>query len=83
MIPGFSSHDMGSLGSMLAIAAGAIMVEKHVKLGRVDWSHFDDVALDLINGDFKKYVNDLRMAELMVGSENKKIQPSEHHKYFI
>jgi N-acetylneuraminate synthase len=83
LIPGFSSHDMGSLGSMLAIAAGAIMVEKHVKLGCVDWSHFDDVALDLINGDFKKYVNDLRMAELMVGSENKKIQPSEHHKYFI
>ena len=83
LIPGFSSHDIGSLGSMLAIAAGAMMLEKHVKLGHVDWSHFDDVALDLTNGDFKKYVNDLRMAELMVGSENKKIQPSEHHKYFI
>ena len=83
LIPGFSSHDIGSLGSMLAIAAGALMVEKHIKLGYVEWSHFDDVALDLNNGDFKRYVDDLRMAELMIGSENKKIQPSEHHKYFI
>ena len=80
---GFSSHDLGSLGSMLAIAAGAEMVEKHVKLGSAEWAHFDDVAVDLINGDFKKYVNDLRKAELMIGSEIKKIQPSEHHKYFI
>ena len=80
---GFSSHDLGSLGSMLAIAAGAVMVEKHVKLGSAEWAHFDDVAVDLINGDFKKYVNDLRKAELMIGSEIKKIQPSEHHKYFI
>lgn len=80
---GFSSHDLGSLGSMLAIAAGAEMVEKHVKLGSAEWAHFDDVAVDLINGDFRNYVNDLRKAELMIGSEIKKIQPSEHHKYFI
>ena len=79
---GFSSHDIGSLGSMLAIAAGAVMVEKHIKIGSVEWAHFDDVAVNLINGDFRDYILDLRKAELMTGSEIKKIQPSEHHKYF-
>ena len=79
---GFSSHDIGSLGSMLAIAAGAMMVEKHIKIGSVEWAHFDDVAVNLINGDFRNYILDLRKAELMMGSEIKKIQPSEHHKYF-
>ena len=79
---GFSSHDIGSLGSMLAIAAGAVMVEKHIKIGSVEWAHFDDVAVNLINGEFRNYILDLRKAELMIGSEIKKIQPSEHHKYF-
>ena len=80
---GYSSHDIGSIGSMLAIAAGATMIEKHVKIGSVNWAHFDDVAVNLINNDFKGYVLNLRKAELMVGSETKKIQPSEHHKYFV
>ena len=80
---GYSSHDIGSIGSMLAIAAGAKMIEKHVKIGSVNWAHFDDVAVNLINNDFKGYVLNLRKAELMVGSETKKIQPSEHHKYFV
>ncbi len=30
--PGYSSHDNGSLASMLAVASGAKMIEKHVKL---------------------------------------------------
>ena len=58
-------------------------IEKHVKIGSVNWAHFDDVAVNLINNDFKGYVLNLRKAELMVGSETKKIQPSEHHKYFV
>ncbi|WP_311950146.1 N-acetylneuraminate synthase family protein [Halomonas piscis] len=83
VIPGFSSHDIGSICSMMAVAAGAQMIEKHVKFGDVSWSHFDEVAVDLVNGDYTKLVKDIRMAEKIVGSETKEVHPSEHHKYWV
>lgn len=82
IVPGYSSHDHGWFGSALAVAAGARMVEKHVKLGNTEWAHFDAVALDLTRGEFKDYVAKVREAEVIVGSEEKTVQPSEHHKYF-
>lgn len=81
IIPGFSSHDIGSLCSQMAVAAGALMIEKHVKYGSVAWSHFDEVAVDLVNGDFEKFVQDIRLAERVVGSEQKTVKSTEHHKY--
>lgn len=83
LIPGYSSHDIGNLGSMLAVAAGAKMVEKHVKLGNVDWVHFDGVALDLLDNSFRHFVRDIRKAELMTGSKTKIIHHQEHHKYKV
>jgi len=80
--PGFSSHDIGSLCSQMAIAAGALMIEKHVKYGTVAWAHFDEVAVDLVTGDFASFVRDVRLAERIVDSEHKKVRSSEHHKYF-
>lgn len=83
IIPGYSSHDIGSICSMMAIAAGARMIEKHVKFGDVTWSHFDQVAVDLANGDFRQFVDDIRKAERVVGNEEKVIHNSEHHKYRV
>ena len=80
---GYSSHDVGSLGCMLAVAAGAKMLEKHVKLGDLDWIHFDGVAIDLYNNKFKDFVHDVRKAEVMCGSKNKTIHSQEHHKYVV
>lgn len=81
IVPGYSSHDHGWFGSALAVAAGARMVEKHVKLGNTEWAHFDAVALDLTKSDFKDYVQKIREAEIIVGEEEKSVRPSEHHKY--
>ena len=81
IIPGYSSHDLGSLGCMMAVASGAKMLEKHVKLGDVDWIHFDKVAIDLTTSDFKKFVDDVRIAEEITGTEEKVILDCEHHKY--
>lgn len=81
IIPAYSSHDDGWFGSALAVAAGARMVEKHVKLGDTDWAHFDAVALDLTTSQFRDYVTKIREAEILDGSEEKAIAPSEHHKY--
>lgn len=83
IIPGFSSHDIGSVCSMMAVAAGAQMIEKHVKFGDVSWSHFDEVAVDLVNGEFDKLVADIRLAERIVGAETKEVKKSEHHKYWL
>jgi sialic acid synthase SpsE len=83
VIAGYSSHDRGWLASGLAVAAGAKMVEKHVKLGDTDWAHFDAVAVDLANGDFAEYVRQVRTAELIMGSAAKAPTSSEHHKYAV
>ncbi|WP_445454320.1 N-acetylneuraminate synthase family protein [Flavobacterium sp. 25HG05S-40] len=81
LFPGYSSHDIGSLGCMMAVAAGAKMVEKHVKLGDLDWIHFDGVALDLATNQFETFVKDIRKASIMCGTRDKKIHKQEHHKY--
>jgi sialic acid synthase SpsE len=82
-VPGYSSHDIGSIGSMLAVAAGAKMIEKHVKLKDTKWIHFDSVALNLKNGEFTNFVSDIRTAEKITGSDEKKILKCEHHKYLV
>ncbi len=81
IIPGYSSHDLGSAGCALAVAAGARMIEKHVKLGNAEWIHFDKVAIDLKNDDFSKFVQDVRLAEEITGRETKCIMDCENHKY--
>lgn len=82
IIPGYSSHDYGWFASSMAVAAGARIVEKHVKLGNTEWAHFDAVALDLTTKDFREYVQKIREAEIVMGTGSKCINASEHHKYF-
>ena len=81
VIPGFSSHDIGNIASIMSVAAGARMIEKHVKIGDNSWAHFDDVALDLIRGDLDIFIESIRNAEKIYGVEDKFILDSEHHKY--
>lgn len=81
IVPAYSSHDEGWFGSAMAVAAGARMVEKHVKLADTDWAHFDAVALDLTTSQFRDYVGRVCEAETLMGSEEKAVAPSEHHKY--
>ena len=82
IVPAYSSHDFGPTASALAVAAGARMEEKHVKLGNTEWAHFDAVALDLTTREFADYVAAIREAEVIIGSEEKRVNESEHHKYF-
>jgi sialic acid synthase SpsE len=80
VIPGYSSHDIGSLGSILAISSGAKMIEKHIKIGRNDFAHFDETALDVFE-EFPEFVRNLRNTERVLGSQEKIIYDFEHHKY--
>lgn len=81
LIPGFSSHDPGSLGCQLSVGYGARMIEKHVKLKTEQWNHFDVVALSLEDQSFAKFCADIRLAEKYAGIGHKNITKSEHHKY--
>lgn len=83
VIPGYSSHDVGSLCCQLAVAAGALMVEKHVKYGNTPWAHFDNVAIDMLTDKFTEFVSDIRKAEICMGTSDKTILASEHHKYKV
>ena len=82
IVPGYSSHDVGELGCMLAIAAGAKMIEKHVKIGVTDWMHFDDTAIDIYD-ELPTFVNKLNKINIALGDGKKIIHFSEHHKYFL
>ncbi len=82
IVPGYSSHDFGWRASALAVAAGARMLEKHVKLGNTEWAHFDAVAVDLTTPLFLEYVDQIRETETILGSDIKRVNESEHHKYF-
>lgn len=81
IIPGYSSHDIGSLCCQLSVAAGGLMVEKHVKYGNTPWAHFDNVAMDMLTDKFKHFVDDIRLAEVCLGEDSKNVLSSEHHKY--
>ena len=52
-----------------------------MKLGDSEWIHFDGVAMNLENGEFNKFVKDIRAASIICGEETKKVHDSEHHKY--
>ena len=80
IIPGYSSHDIGFMGSMCAVFSGARMIEKHIKLGNSDFAHFDETALD-VNLEFPDFVEKIRAAELIYGEGEKVILDCEHHKY--
>lgn len=80
IIPGYSSHEPGSLGCIMAVAAGARMIEKHIKIGESDWLHYDDTALD-VNYEFPLFVEDVSRSFSSLGTKKKKILNIEHHKY--
>lgn len=80
IVAGYSSHDIGYLGSMFAVFSGAKMIEKHIKLGNSDFAHFDETALD-VNLEFPEFVEKIRTAELIYGDGQKRILNCEHHKY--
>lgn len=81
IIPGYSSHDTDDIVPLLSIAAGAKMIEKHVKLGNTDWIHFDEVAFDLETVAFKEFIQKVRRVSKICANEKRRVQKSENHKY--
>jgi sialic acid synthase SpsE len=73
---GYSDHTISKEASLLAVTMGAKIIEKHFTLSN-NFSKFRDHKISLNPKDMRQLVCSIRKAELMLGKEIKKIQPSE------
>lgn len=72
---GFSSHKIGQLTCLLAVAAGANMIERHVTLSRR--MKGSDHRMSTEPDDLFRLVREIRQVEAILGSGEKKILDSE------
>lgn len=72
---GFSDHSIGIEAAGLAVAAGAVIIEKHISLD-VTRPEFDH-RLSLEPEDFRRMVDGVRRAERMMGSSEKRPHAAE------
>jgi len=73
---GLSDHTCNVLTGALAVAAGAEIIEVHVRLDDTDEDN-PDYAVSLSPEDVLEYMGNIRIAEQMMGNGLKKIMPSE------
>ncbi len=77
VIPGFSDHTVGSQASVVAVALGAQILEKHLTLNNN--LPGPDHKVSLNPKDFTQYVRDVRTTELILGSSEKTVAKSAKH----
>ena len=72
---GYSGHEVGLIPSVVSIAMGACMVERHITLDRAMWG--SDQAASVEPGGFERLVKYIRTAEQSLGDGFKKVYDSE------
>ncbi|MFA4825900.1 MAG: N-acetylneuraminate synthase family protein [Methanoregula sp.] len=73
---GYSDHTTGIEASVLAVACGARIIEKHFTLDN-EFSSFRDHQLSADPKDMSELVRRIRSASVLMGSKDKKVQPCE------
>lgn len=73
---GYSDHTIGTQACVLAVAAGARIVEKHFTLAN-DYSAFRDHQLSADPPALARMIREIREVEAMMGSGEKVPQPEE------
>lgn len=73
---GYSDHTIGIEASVLAVAFGARIIEKHFTLDK-SFSSFRDHQLSADPKDMSELVRRIRSASVLIGSKEKKVQPCE------
>lgn len=73
---GYSDHTRSVLTGALAVATGAEIIEVHFRLDSTDPAN-PDYGHSLSPDQLRQYVQNVRFAELAMGSGIKKMQPSE------
>lgn len=72
---GYSGHEVGLIPSVVAVALGACMVERHITLDRAMWG--SDQAASVEPGGFERLVKYIRVTEQSLGDGVKKVYDSE------
>jgi N,N'-diacetyllegionaminate synthase len=72
---GYSDHTLGSIASIMAVASGAQVIEKHLTLD----NNLDgpDHKASLEPSSFKKFVDDMELAWTMLGESSKTVTATE------
>ena len=72
---GYSGHEVGLVTSVVAVAMGACLVERHFTLDRAMWGN--DQAASVEPGGFARLVKYIRVTEDALGDGVKKVYESE------
>jgi N-acetylneuraminate synthase len=72
---GYSGHEVGLIPSVVAVALGACLIERHITLDRAMWG--SDQAASVEPGGFRKLVKYIRVTEGALGDGVKKVYESE------
>ncbi len=68
---GYSGHEVGLIPSVVAVALGACLVERHFTLDRAMWG--SDQAASVEPGGFERLVKYIRVTEMALGDGVKKV----------
>jgi len=72
---GYSGHEVGLIPSVVAVALGACLVERHITLDRAMWG--GDQAASVEPGGFERLVKYIRVIEQSLGDGIKHVYESE------
>lgn len=72
---GYSGHEVGLVPSVVAVALGACMVERHLTLDRAMWG--SDQAASVEPSGFERLVKYIRVTQAALGDGVKKVYDSE------
>ncbi len=72
---GYSGHEVGLIPTVVAVALGACLVERHFTLDRAMWG--SDQAASVEPGGFERLVKYIRVTELALGDGVKRVYESE------
>jgi N,N'-diacetyllegionaminate synthase len=73
---GYSDHTIGNLGSTLAVAKGARIIEKHFTIDH-NYSNFHDHKISANPSEMKELVTSIRMVDVYSGTFDKIINTKE------
>ncbi|HZU86848.1 MAG TPA: N-acetylneuraminate synthase family protein, partial [Anaerolineaceae bacterium] len=72
---GYSGHEVGLIPSVVSVALGACMIERHITLDRAMWG--TDQAASVEPGGFERMVKYVRVTEQALGDGKKRVYDSE------
>lgn len=72
---GYSGHEVGLITSVIAVALGASLVERHFTLDRAMWG--SDQSASVEPGGFRRLIKYIRVTEMSVGDGVKQVYDSE------